>query len=58
MDNRARVLYEMLRVMREEGVDGACIDEDVSIADLKRWGVPLYKHSKHIIRELRRLIRS
>ena len=53
-------LYEdtMLRVMTEEGVDGECLDEDVSIADLKRWGVTLYKHSKHVLKEIKALIRS
>lgn len=43
--------------MSAEQVSGDCLDEDVSIADIKRWGVVQYKHSKHVLKGIKGLIR-
>ena len=51
-EHYAQYADEMLRVMTEEDVDGMCLDGDVSIDDLKRWGIRRFKHSKHILKAI------
>ena len=48
----------MKRMLIEEGVDGQCIDEKVAIADIKRWGIVHYLHSRHVLEEIRKLIQN
>ena len=54
----AQYKQEMLRVMIEEGVDGTCVDADISRGDIKVWGVKSFKHGKIIEKALHGLVQA
>merc|ERR1712212_1160423 len=54
----AQYREDMFRVMTEEGVDGTCVDTDISRGDIKLWGVKSFKHGKTIEKALHGLVQA
>ena len=55
-DNYGQYEERMRKVMIEEDVTGYCLDQDVDIKDMTRWGVTEIQHSKAVLKAIKALI--